>query len=60
MKYTAVMTALTIVPALVGGLMGMNLIGNLWPVSLIQVVALVAVVMAFLGWTYYRLGWFKS
>lgn len=59
MKILAVLTALTMVPAVVGGLLGMNLIGNPWPATLLQVVAAVAFVMVLTAWLYYNLGWLK-
>jgi Mg2+ and Co2+ transporter CorA len=59
MKILAVLTALTMVPAVVGGLLGMNLIGNPWPATLLQVVAVVAFVMVLTAWLYYNLGWLK-
>jgi len=60
MKVIAVLTALTIVPTVVGGLLGMNLVGSPWALSLAEVVAVVAVVMLFTAWIYYQMGWLKS
>jgi Mg2+ and Co2+ transporter CorA len=59
MKILAVITALTMVPVIVGGLLGMNLIDNPWPVTLLQVVAIVGIVMMLTAWVYYNLGWLK-
>ena len=60
MKILAVLTALTMVPTLVGGLLGMNLIGNPWPVTLLQMVSVVALVMLVTAWIYYNLGWLRE
>jgi Mg2+ and Co2+ transporter CorA len=60
MRIIAVMTALTIFPTIVGGLMGMNLIDTPWDVSLAEVVTALGVVMAATAWVYYKLGWLRS
>lgn len=60
MKLLAVLTALTMIPALVGGLLGMNLIDNPWPVTLLQMVSIVALVMLLTAWVYYNIGWLKE
>jgi Mg2+ and Co2+ transporter CorA len=59
MKILAVLTALTMVPAIVGGLLGMNLIGNPWAATLLQMVTVVGLVMILTGWVYFNLGWLK-
>jgi len=59
MKILAVLTALTMVPAIVGGLLGMNLIGNPWAATLLQMVTLVGLVMILTAWVYFNLGWLK-
>jgi Mg2+ and Co2+ transporter CorA len=59
MKVIAVMTALTIFPAVVGGLLGTNILGNPWDISLAQLVTLVVMAMMATGWTCYRLGWLR-
>ena len=59
MKILAVLTALTMVPAIVGGLLGMNLIGNPWPATLLQMVTIVGLVMVLTAWVFFNLGWLK-
>jgi len=59
MKLIAVLTALAIIPTVVGGLLGANLIGSPWPISLAQMVTVVGIVMVATAWVFYRLGWFK-
>ncbi|MDD3136662.1 MAG: CorA family divalent cation transporter [Methanoregula sp.] len=60
MKILAVLTALTMVPAIVGGLLGMNLIGNPWAATLLQMVTVVGLVMVLTAWIYFNLGWLKK
>ena len=60
MKILAVLTALTMVPAIVGGLLGMNLIGNPWAATLLQMVTVVGLVMVLMAWVYFNLGWLKQ
>lgn len=60
MKVIAVLTALAIVPTVVGGLLGMNLVGNPWDVSLAEMVTAVTAIMLFTAWIYYQMGWLKS
>lgn len=59
MKVLAVMTALTIFPAVVGGLLGTNILGNPWEITLAQLITLVVMAMMATGWTYYKLGWLR-
>jgi len=59
MKILAVLTALTMIPAIVGGLLGMNLIDNPWPATLLQMVTVVGLVMVLTAWVYFNLGWLK-
>ncbi len=59
MKVLAVLTALTVIPTVAGGLLGSNLIGNPWGITLAQLVTLVAILMLSTGWAYYKLGWLK-
>jgi Mg2+ and Co2+ transporter CorA len=59
MKILAVLTALTVVPVIVGGLLGMNLIDVPYSVSLLQVVTIVAIMMVVLSWVFFNLGWLR-
>jgi Mg2+ and Co2+ transporter CorA len=59
MKVLAVMTALTIFPVVVGGLLGTNIIGNPWDITLAHLVTLVVLSMLATGWVYYKLGWLR-
>jgi Mg2+ and Co2+ transporter CorA len=59
MKMLAVLTALTMVPAIVRGLLGMNLIDNPWPATLLQMVTVVGLVMVLTAWVYFNIGWLR-
>ena len=59
MKLIAVLTALSIIPTVVGSLLGSNLIGNPWPIPLELVILVVSILMLATAWVYYRLGWLK-
>jgi Mg2+ and Co2+ transporter CorA len=58
MRLIAVITSLSIIPAIMG-LLGSNLIGNPWDIHLWQVFAVLGILMAAMGWIFYRLGWLK-
>ena len=60
MKLIAVLSALTIIPTVVGSLLGSNLEGNPWPISLAQIVVIVGIAMLATAWVYFRLGWLKT
>jgi len=57
MKFLAVLTALTMPPALIGGLLGMNLIDQPWSATLPQIITIVSMIMLFTTWIYYNSGW---
>jgi hypothetical protein len=43
----------------VGGLLGTNIIGNPWDITLAHLVTLVVLSMLATGWVYYKLGWLR-
>jgi Mg2+ and Co2+ transporter CorA len=57
MKLLAALAALTMIPALIGGLLGMNLIDQPWDVTLIQIITIIGLIMCFTAWVYYKIGW---
>lgn len=57
-RLIALITSLGIVPAVMG-LLGSNIIGNPWDIKLWQVFSIIGVIMLFMGWIFYRLGWLK-
>ena len=60
MRFIAVMTALTIIPTVIGGMLSMNLIDTPWNINISVVATVVALIMAFTAWVYFKLGWLKS
>ena len=58
MKVITVLTAIVIIPQVVGGLLGMNLIDVPWHVLLWQVTAINFVAMFVVAYIFYKLGWF--
>jgi len=60
LKVLAVITALALIPSALGGLVGMNLLDSPFGAYLWQVVSMVGIVMAFMGYIFYKLGWLKT
>jgi Mg2+ and Co2+ transporter CorA len=60
MRLIAVITSLGIIPAIILGALGTNLIDNPWNINLWQVFSFVIVLMLMMGWIFYRLGWMKG
>jgi hypothetical protein len=59
MRLLAIVSALALVPAVVGGLLGMNLVTNPWPATLAQVAFGVFVIMLCMLYTFLAKGWLK-
>jgi hypothetical protein len=59
MRLLAIVSALALVPTIVGGLMGMNLIDNPWPATLPQVAFGTFVIMLCMLYTFLAKGWLK-
>ena len=60
MRLIAVITCLGILPAIILGALGTNLIDNPWDVHLWQVLGGLGIAMLAIGWIFYRLGWLKG
>lgn len=60
LKILAVITALSVIPSAVGGLMGMNLLDAPFAAYLWQVCFIIGVAMTFALYMFYKLGWLKS
>jgi Mg2+ and Co2+ transporter CorA len=60
MKVLAVITCLGVIPSIIGGLLGENLIDLPFPFYLWQIVAFVLMGMFFVAYIFYKLGWMKS
>lgn len=59
LRLLAVVSALGLIPTVVGGLLGMNLVGNPWPVTLGQVAFCVVMGMATTLYLFAVKGWLK-
>lgn len=60
LKVLAVITAISVIPSAVGGLMGMNLLDVPFGAYLWQVCFIIGVAMTFAVYMFYKLGWLKS
>jgi Mg2+ and Co2+ transporter CorA len=59
MRVLAVLSGLGLIPAIVGGLLGMNIFGNPWPVSLAQVSFGVTTAMVLALYVFAMKGWLR-
>jgi Mg2+ and Co2+ transporter CorA len=59
MRVLAVVSVLGLVPAVVGGLFGMNLIDNPWPFTLPQVAFSISLVMVICLYSFFVKGWLR-
>jgi len=60
MRVIAVITCLAVIPTLIGGMFGMNIMGVNWPIMLWQVLTMTLAAMAGVAYIFYKLGWFKG
>jgi Mg2+ and Co2+ transporter CorA len=60
LKILAVITSVGVIPASVGSLLGMNLLGTPYEAYLWQVTAIVVVSMVFAVYVFVKLGWLKT
>ena len=59
LKVLAVITALSIIPAALSGILGTNLHNEPYPLDLWQLVLITVMVMSFVGYCFYKLGWLR-
>jgi Mg2+ and Co2+ transporter CorA len=59
MRFIAVVSALGLIPAVVGGLLGMNVAGTPWPITLTQVTFCVTIGMSALLYVFIVKGWLR-
>ena len=59
MRLLAVVSSLAIIPTIVGGLLGMNILGNPWPVTLAQVAFGTFVLMLGVLYAFMAKGWLR-
>jgi Mg2+ and Co2+ transporter CorA len=60
LKILAVITAISVIPSAVGGLMGMNLLDVPFGAYLWQICFIIGVTMTFALYSFYKLGWLKT
>lgn len=60
LKILAVITAISVIPSAIGGLLGTNLIDTPYGATLWQLSFVIAVGMAFVTYTFVKLGWLKT
>jgi Mg2+ and Co2+ transporter CorA len=60
LKILAVITAISVIPSAVGGIMGMNLLDVPFGAYLWQTCFIIGVAMIFAMYTFYKLGWLKT
>jgi len=59
MRLLAVVSSLAIIPTIIGGLLGMNILGNPWPVTLAQVAFITFILMLCVLYAFLAKGWLK-
>jgi Mg2+ and Co2+ transporter CorA len=60
LKILAVITAISVIPSAIGGLMGTNLLDVPFGLYLWELCFVIGVAMTFAVYTFYKLGWLKS
>jgi Mg2+ and Co2+ transporter CorA len=60
MRVIAVITCLALIPSLVSGLLGMNVLGVPIPVHVWQIVSMTFIMMGCVAWIFYKLGWMRT
>jgi Mg2+ and Co2+ transporter CorA len=60
MRFLAVITCLALIPTVIGGMLGMNILGIPASVQLWQVVIMTLMLMSAVGWTFYKLDWLRT
>jgi Mg2+ and Co2+ transporter CorA len=60
LKILAVITAISVIPSAVSGLLGTNLVDTPYGVVLWQLSFIISVSMAFIAYTFIKLGWLKT
>jgi Mg2+ and Co2+ transporter CorA len=59
MRLLAVVSSLAIIPTIVGGLLGMNILGNPWPVTLSQIAFVTFILMLAVLYAFLAKGWLR-
>ena len=59
MRLLAVVSSLALIPTIIGGLLGMNILGNPWPVTLSQIGFVTLILMLGVLYAFMAKGWLK-
>ncbi len=59
MRLLAIITCLGLIPSIIGGLLGMNLIGNPWHASIYEICLLLGLVLLVAFYVFWKKGWFR-
>jgi Mg2+ and Co2+ transporter CorA len=59
MRVIAVLSALVLIPTLIGQVLGMNILGTPFSLYLWEVTVWTIISMLVVGWVFYRLGWLR-
>lgn len=59
MRVIAVLSALVLIPTLIGQVLGTNILGTPFSLSIWQVTAWTIISMLVVGWIFYKLGWLR-
>ncbi|PKL56731.1 MAG: hypothetical protein CVV35_03420 [Methanomicrobiales archaeon HGW-Methanomicrobiales-6] len=59
MRVIAVLSALVLIPTLIGQVLGTNILGTPFSLSIWQVTAWTIISMLVVGWVFYKLGWLR-
>ena len=60
LKILAVISALSIIPAVVTGLLGTNLLGQPYPLHIWELVLVLSITLSFIFYCFIKLGWLKA
>lgn len=60
LKILAVITAISVIPSAIGGILGTNLLDTPYGVMLWQLSLIIGISMAFVAYTFVKLGWLKT
>jgi len=59
MRMLAIITCLGLIPSIMGGLLGMNLIGNPWHASIYEICLLLSLALLVAFYAFWKKGWFR-
>jgi len=59
MRLLAIVSSLALIPTIIGGLLGMNVMGNPWPVTLSQIAFGTLILMLCVLYAFMAKGWLR-